>query len=76
MSEILTPAHDSQPTLQAAIVELLETDALVNQADAATWREIALAAIGQLHDAHVRERQYRRRLDGLIAEQRLRRARR
>lgn len=59
-------------TPHARVVEHLALEADEHLADAATWREIALAAIGQLHAAHVRECQQAARLAALTAELRRR----
>lgn len=55
-------------TPQDRVTAHLALEADEHLADAATWREIALVAIGQLHAAHARERQQAARLAALTAE--------
>lgn len=55
-------------TPQDRVTEHLALEADAYLADAATWREIALVAIGQLYEAGKRERQQAARLAALTAE--------
>lgn len=54
--------------MTAALVENLADDVVRLEGDAHVWRQIALAALAQLHEAHTREQQYRRRVETLVAE--------
>lgn len=54
--------------MTAALVENLADDVVRLEGDVHVWRQIALAAIGQLHEARKRERVQAERIAHLVAE--------